>query len=75
MCVLPALKDALRLYEPSIAASKDLIVSKGRSIRGLVGFDRSGSAVQVLATTCAWSGWRYLTYDVALCIAVFKIAD
>lgn len=43
--VVPALKEALRLYDPSIAASKDRMVSSGRSIRGRVGFDRSGSAV------------------------------
>lgn len=43
--VVPALKEALRLYEPSIAASKDRMVSSGRSIRGRVGLDRSGSAV------------------------------
>ena len=43
-CILPALKDALRLYDPSIAASKDRIVSSGRSMRDLVGLDRSGSA-------------------------------
>ena len=63
------------MYEPSIAASKDLIVSRGRSIRGLVGFDRSGSAVQVLAMACAWSEWQHLTNDVTLCIAVFEVAD
>ena len=50
-------------------------MSKGRSIRGLVGFDRSGSAVQVLATACASGEWRHLTDDVTLRIAVFKIAD
>lgn len=42
---VPALKEALRLYDPSIAASKDRMVSSGRSIRGRVGLDRSGSAV------------------------------
>ena len=50
-------------------------MSKGRSIRGLVGFDRSGSAVQVLATACASSEWERLTNDITLGIAVFKIAD
>lgn len=34
----------LLLYEPLMAASNDRIVSKGRSKRGRVGFDRSGSA-------------------------------
>ena len=42
--VVPALKDALRLYDPSMAASKDRIVSSGRSMRDLVGLDKSGSA-------------------------------
>lgn len=42
--LVPALIDARRLYDPSIAASKDRIVSSGRSNRGRVGFDRSGSA-------------------------------
>ena len=36
--------DDLRLYDPSMAASNDRMVSKGRSRRGRVGFDRSGSA-------------------------------
>ncbi len=48
--VVPALKEALRLYDPSIAASKDRMVSRGRSIRGRVGLDRSGSAIQALET-------------------------
>ncbi len=48
--VVPALKEALRLYDPSIAASKDRMVSSGRSIRGRVGLDRSGSAIQALET-------------------------
>lgn len=43
--IVPALKEARRLYDPSIAASKDRMVSSGRSIRGRVGLDRSGSAV------------------------------
>lgn len=50
-------------------------MSNGRSMRGLVGFDRSGSAVQVLATACASSEWGHRTDDVTLCIAVFKITD
>lgn len=41
---VPALYVARRLYEPSIAASKDRMVSSGRSSRGRVGLDRSGSA-------------------------------
>ena len=40
---LPALKDCLRLYDPSIAASNERMVSNGRSRRGRVGLDRSGS--------------------------------
>lgn len=35
----------LRLYSASMLRSNDLIVSRGRSHLGLVGFDRSGSAV------------------------------
>lgn len=34
----------LLLYEPLMAASNDRMVSRGRSKRGRVGFDRSGSA-------------------------------
>lgn len=40
---LPALKDCLRLYDPSIAASNERMVSNGRSSRGRVGLDLSGS--------------------------------
>ena len=40
---LPALKDCLRLYDPSIAASNERMVSNGRSRRGRVGLDLSGS--------------------------------
>ena len=53
MIIVPALKEALRLYDPSIAASKDRIVSSGRSMRGRVGLDRSGSAGQALETLSA----------------------
>lgn len=41
--------DCRVLYSASIAASKDLIVSRGRSQRGRVGFERSGSAAEMLA--------------------------
>ena len=53
MIIVPALKEALRLYDPSIAASKDRIVSSGRSMRGRVGLDRSGSAGQASETLSA----------------------
>ena len=49
MCLLPVLKDCLRLVFPSIAASKERMVSKGRSRRGRVGLEASGSAVDRLA--------------------------
>lgn len=42
--LIPALEKGLFSYAPFIAASKDRIVSSGRSKRGLVGLDRSGSA-------------------------------
>lgn len=42
--VVPALENGLLSYAPFIAASKDRIVSRGRSNRGRVGLDRSGSA-------------------------------
>lgn len=45
--LVPALYVERLLYDPSIAASKDRIVSKGRSRRGRVGLDRSGSAISV----------------------------
>ena len=73
--IVPALKDALRLYEPSIAASKDRIVSRGRSIRGRVGLDRSGSAVKGLATLLLRNNRVSLTDDIPLCIAVLKISN
>lgn len=37
--------DLLELYVPSTAASKERIVSRGRSMRRREGFDRSGSSV------------------------------
>ena len=43
LSVLPTLENLL-LYPPSMAASNARMVSNGRSIRGRVGFDRSGSA-------------------------------
>ena len=74
--LLPVRETGLRLYDPSIAASKDLIVSSGRSSRGRVGLDRSGSAAGASATT------RYRqaigncsTYDVSIRIAVLHIAN
>lgn len=42
--------DCLDLYSLSIAASKDLTVSRGRSQRERVGFERSGSAGEMLVT-------------------------
>lgn len=48
-CHVLALECGRRLYAPSIAASKERIVSRGRSNRDRVGLDRSGSAGQVLA--------------------------
>lgn len=61
----PALDSTdLRLSSvPSIAASKALIVSRGRSHRERVGFERSGSAAQFvvsqsLESVCARIVWR-----------------
>lgn len=42
--------DCRVLYSLSIADSKDLMVSSGRSQRERVGFERSGSAGAMLAT-------------------------
>lgn len=75
MNIVPALKEALRLYDPSIAASKDRIVSSGRSMRGRVGLDRSGSAGQALETLTAPILCMYLTDDISICIAVLKISN
>lgn len=44
----PDILDILRLFSPSIAASNERMVSSGRSRRGLVGFERSGSASLLL---------------------------
>ena len=43
---VPDLLTERRLYPPSIALSNDLIVSRGLSQRGRVGFERSGSATE-----------------------------
>lgn len=56
---LPDLVADLRLYPPSIAFSNERMVSSGRSQRGRVGFERSGSAVQ-------WSARRVLYVEITL---------
>ena len=73
--IVPALNEALRLYDPSMAASKDRMVSSGRSIRGRVGLDRSGSAVKASETLVSLSSWAFPTDDVSICIAVLKISN
>jgi len=59
---VPDLLTERRLYPPSIALSKDLMVSRGLSQRGRVGLERSGSAVEGSATRCQAVGAWDLTY-------------
>jgi hypothetical protein len=53
---VPDLLTERRLYPPSIALSNDLMVSRGLSQRGRVGFERSGSAAE--ESQRLWSGTR-----------------
>ena len=66
---LPALACDLRAWLPSTAASKARIVSSGRSMRLLVGLDRSGStAGRVSGRT--WSARSVATYGIAVVVLV-----
>ena len=74
--LVPALMyDDLRLYPPSMDASKDRMVSNGRSRRGRVGFDRSGSAGKSSVSLHLPYSCNLRTYDVSLCVAVLEVAD
>lgn len=59
-----------------MAASKALIVSRGRSSLGLVGLDRSGSAGPLLALANALATPKAMhTYQIPITIPVLKQAD
>lgn len=65
----------LLLYPSSIAFSNDRMVSRGRSRRGRVGFDRSGSAVKTMSARCPPKEGltAALTNDIAICIFVLTL--
>ena len=72
---IPGRAGARRLYDPSIAASNDLMVSRGRSIRGRVGLERSGSTIRVSVMYIA-SWWkRSFTNKVSVRILMCNITD
>lgn len=73
--LVPALNDARRLYDPSMAASKDLMVSNGRSSRGRVGLDRSGSTIQGISDNFVSMEQADLTDDVSFRITMLQIPD
>jgi len=56
----------LRLYSPSIAASKERIVSRGRSQRLRVGFERSGSTANV----SDWVRWETCTRTDSIAVGI-----
>jgi len=51
------------------------MVSSGRSRRGRVGLDRSGSAIQALVAGLALSAGPNLTYEVSFDIAMLQISN
>lgn len=73
--LVPALNDVRRVYVPSIAASKDRMVSSGRSRRGRVGFDRSGSAFHLLVTLLAPMNMERHTDYIPIYISVLKMSN